>query len=171
MWKGLIYKIINFYKEMLYGAFHNSCTTFSLNLYGVEAMKIKYKCELCNTLFQFAKTLEKHIETEHIEINKIDYFRKYLLKEPDEKYGKCLVCGEPLETNGSKFAFFYENGFRRHVHRKCSQPTKEHWILMFGEEEGLKKWNHYCELQSKSNTFEYKKEKYGWTKEDFDAYN
>lgn len=134
-------------------------------------MKIKYKCEICNTYFQFAKTLEKHIEAEHIETNKIDYFRKYLLKEPDEKYGKCLVCGEPLETNGRKFAFFYENGFRRHVHRKCSQPTKEHWILMFGEEEGLKKWNHYCELQSKSNTFEYKKQKYGWTKEDFDNFN
>lgn len=134
-------------------------------------MKIKYKCELCNKPFQFAKTLEKHIETEHIETNKIDYFRKYLLKEPDEKYGKCLVCGEPLETNGRKFAFFYENGFRRHVHRKCSQPTKEHWILMFGEKIGLEKWNRYCELQSKSNTFEYKKQKYGWTKEDFDSYN
>lgn len=156
---------------MLCGAFHNSCTTFSLNLYGVEAMKIKYKCELCNTPFKFAKTLEKHIETEHTETNKIDYFRKYLLKEPDEKYGKCLVCGEPLETNGRKFAFFYENGFRRHVHRKCSHPTKEHWILMFGEKVGLEKWNNYCKLQSISNTYEYKKEKYGWSKEDFDDYN
>lgn len=156
---------------MLCGAFHFNCTTFSFNLYGVEAMKIKYKCELCNAPFQFAKTLEKHIETEHIETNKIDYFRKYLLKIPDEKYGKCLVCGEPLETNGSKFAFFYENGFRRHTHRKCSKPTKEHWILMFGEKAGLEKWNNYCKLQSKSNTYEYKKEKFGWTKEDFDNYN
>ena len=42
---------------------------------------------------------------------------------------------------------------------------------MFGEEEGLKKWNHYCELQSKSNKFEYKKEKYGWTEEDFNNFN
>lgn len=156
---------------MLYGAFHNICTTFSLNLYGVKVMKIKYKCELCNNPFQFAKTLEKHIETEHIETNKIDYFRKYLLKEQDEKYGKCLVCGEPLETNGSKFAFSYENGFRRHVHRKCSQPTKEHWILMFGEKVGLEKWNNYCKLQSISNTYEYKKEKYKWSKEDFDNFN
>ena len=83
--------------------------------------------------FKFAKTLEKHIESIHKKIDKVNYFRQYLLKKPDEKYGKCLVCGEPLETNGSRFAFFYENGFRRHVHRKCSQPTKEHWILMFGE--------------------------------------
>lgn len=134
-------------------------------------MKIKYKCEICNAPFQFAKTLEKHIETEHIEINKVDYFGKYLLKEPDEKYGKCLVCGEPLETNERKFAFFYENGFRSHTHRKCSQPTKEHWILMFGEKVGLEKWNNYCKLQSKTNTYEYKKEKFGWTKDDFDNYN
>lgn len=134
-------------------------------------MKIKYNCELCNAPFQYAKTLEKHIETEHIETNKIEYFKKYLLKQPDEKYGKCLVCGELLETNGRKFAFCYENGFRRHVHRKCSQPTKEHWILMFGEKAGLEKWNNYCKLQSKSNTYDYKKEKFGWTKEDFDNYN
>ena len=107
--------------------------------------------------FRYSKHLQKHVEDNHKNVGTVEYFRKYLLKNPDEKYGKCLVCGEPLETNGRKFAFFYENGFRRHVHRKCSQPTKEHWILMFGEEEGLKKWNHYCELQSKSNKFEYKK--------------
>lgn len=121
--------------------------------------------------FKFAKTLEKHIESIHQEIDKVNYFRQYLLKQPDEKYGKCLVCGEPLETNNRKFAFFYENGFRSHTHRKCAQPSKEHWILMFGEKLGIEKWNHYCELQSKSNTFEYKKEKYGWTKNDFDNYN
>ena len=121
--------------------------------------------------FCYAKTLERHIEDLHTDTNKVDYFRQYLLKQPDEKYGKCLVCGEPLETNGRKFAFSYENGFRRHVHRKCSQPTKEHWILIFGEKAGLEKWNNYCKLQSKSNTYEYKKEKFGWTKEDFDNYN
>ena len=42
---------------------------------------------------------------------------------------------------------------------------------MFGEKAGLEKWNNYCKLQSKSNTYEYKKEKFGWTKEDFDNYN
>ena len=42
---------------------------------------------------------------------------------------------------------------------------------MFGEKVGLEKWNNYCKLQSKSNTYEYKKEKFGWTKEDFDNYN
>ena len=81
-----------------------------------------------------------------------------------------MICGEPLEVKRRNFSFIWKTGFSKHWHQKCSTATKEHWILMFGEE-GLKKWNHYCELQSKTNTFEYKKEKYGWTKEDFDAYN
>lgn len=134
-------------------------------------MKIKYKCEICKNLLCSAPKFEKHIDEEHKEIGKVLYFQKYLLKIPDEKYGKCLVCGELLDTNGSKFSFKYENGFRCHTHRKCSKPTKKHWILMFGEKEGIEKWNRYCELQSKSNTFEYKKEKYGWAKTQFDEYN
>lgn len=122
-------------------------------------------------MFKYKKTLEKHIDDLHKNVDKVEYFKEYLLSQPDEKFGKCLVCGEPLETNGRKFSFTYSTGFRRHVHRRCSQPTKEHWILMFGKEEGLKKWTHYCDLQSKTNTFEYKKEKYGWTKEQFDEFN
>lgn len=49
--------------------------------------------------------------------------------------------------------------------------TKEKAIEKYGEEKGLEIWNNYCEKQSKTNTFEYKKEKYGWTLEQFDEYN
>ena len=54
---------------------------------------------------------------------------------------------------------------------KSKAVTKENLIKRYGEEEGLKRWKSYCERQSKTNTFEYKKEKYGWTKEQFDEYN
>lgn len=54
---------------------------------------------------------------------------------------------------------------------KSKAVTKENLIKRYGEEEGLKRWESYCERQSKTNTFEYKKEKYGWTKEQFDEYN
>ena len=121
--------------------------------------------------FRYSKHLQKHVEDNHKNVGTVEYFRRYILKEPDEKFGKCLICGEPLEVKRRNFSFIWKTGFSKHWHQKCSTATKEHWILMFGEEEGLKKWNHYCELQSKTNTFEYKKEKYGWTKEDFDAYN
>ena len=108
---------------MLCGAFHFNCTTFSLNLYGVEAMKIKYKCELCNTPFQFAKTLEKHIETEHIETNKIDYFRKYLL---DENKKLCA------ERNGYKIYYIWNNDYlndKDGVVEKCVNIIKENCNL------------------------------------------
>ena len=40
-----------------------------------------------------------------------------------------------------------------------------------GQDIGLRKWKEYCDKQAKSNTFEYKRDKYGWTKEKFDEYN
>lgn len=49
--------------------------------------------------------------------------------------------------------------------------TKEKFINMYGEDEGKKRWDSYCKKQSETNTYEYKHEKYGWTKEQFDEYN
>lgn len=49
--------------------------------------------------------------------------------------------------------------------------TKEKAIKKYGEERGLEIWNRYIDKQSKSNTYEYKKEKYGWSKKEFDEYN
>jgi hypothetical protein len=49
--------------------------------------------------------------------------------------------------------------------------TKNRSIELYGEEEGIKRWRSYCELQSTTNTFEYKQQKYGWTKDQFGAYN
>jgi hypothetical protein len=46
--------------------------------------------------------------------------------------------------------------------------TEKNLIKKWGEEKGKIKWKEYCEKQSISNTFEYKKEKYGWSKEEFD---
>ena len=59
---------------MLCGAFHNSCTTFSLNLYGVEAMKIKY------------------IQKEIVEVSKFDDLSKNDHRQ--KYYYKCDECGK-----------------------------------------------------------------------------
>lgn len=55
--------------------------------------------------------------------------------------------------------------------RKNHGITLDKMISKYGEEEGLKKWNSYCKTQSLTNTFEYKKEKLGWSKEDFEKFN
>jgi hypothetical protein len=49
--------------------------------------------------------------------------------------------------------------------------TKIKMIDRYGEDEGLKRWNNYCKKQSVTNTFEYKKNKYGWTEQDYKKYN
>jgi hypothetical protein len=54
---------------------------------------------------------------------------------------------------------------------KQSVNTLENMIRIYGEEEGQKRWDSYRNKQAVTNTFEYKKEKYGWTEEDFDKYN
>lgn len=49
--------------------------------------------------------------------------------------------------------------------------TLKNLIKRHGEKEGQRKWDEYRNKQSLVNTFEYKKEKYGWTKKQFDEFN
>lgn len=49
--------------------------------------------------------------------------------------------------------------------------TREKAIKKYGEEEGLKIWDSYVAKQAKTNTYEYKHEKYGWSQEQFNDYN
>jgi len=49
--------------------------------------------------------------------------------------------------------------------------TIENLIKKHGSDIGEKKWKEYCDKQANSNTFEYKRDKYGWSKEKFDEYN
>lgn len=59
----------------------------------------------------------------------------------------------------------------KEIYQNNKKNTKSNFIKKYGKEEGIKRWNVYRNKQSKSNTFEYKKEKYGWTREEFDEYN
>jgi len=49
--------------------------------------------------------------------------------------------------------------------------TEENLIKKWGDELGREKWIEYCNKQALSNKFEYKNEKYGWTREQFKEYN
>lgn len=49
--------------------------------------------------------------------------------------------------------------------------TRETAIEKYGLTEGIERWNQYRQKQSTKNTFEYKRDKYGWSKEEFDTYN
>lgn len=49
--------------------------------------------------------------------------------------------------------------------------TEKSMIKKWGEELGIQKWNEYKRKQSVTNTFEYKKKKFNWNKEQFDEFN
>jgi len=44
-------------------------------------------------------------------------------------------------------------------------------IQKYGEEIGQQRWESYKQKQAITNSFEYKQQRYGWTKEEFDEYN
>lgn len=70
-----------------------------------------------------------------------------------------------------QYAFDIPNNiFNEYVHKRQAL-TKDRMIKLYGEEIGLEKWNAYRQKQSITNTFKYKQEKYGMTKEEFDEYN
>lgn len=55
--------------------------------------------------------------------------------------------------------------------KELKKVTLENLIKKYGTEEGTEKWNRYRERQAHSNSFEYKQEKHGWTKDQYDDYN
>lgn len=71
----------------------------------------------------------------------------------------------------TKYAFKIPNDVYDRENNKLNARTLENFVAKYGEEEGKKRWDSYVNKCSVTNTFEYKQEKYGWTKEQFDEYN
>lgn len=57
------------------------------------------------------------------------------------------------------------------VRSKLSTNKLSAWIDRYGETEGTQRYNEYKQMLADKNTFEYKQQKYGWSKEEFDQYN
>jgi hypothetical protein len=100
---------------------------------------------------------------------------------------KCLECGfETEKLQWTHFKFKCTGRFKNCKEYKEVYPnapltdpklkakykiTEDSLREKYGEEEGKRRWDSYREKQAVSNSFEYKKEKYGWTKEQFNEYN
>jgi hypothetical protein len=100
---------------------------------------------------------------------------------------KCLECGfETLRLQWSHFKYNctgkFANGkeyLKTYPNASLVDPylaksyalTLDKFIQKYGDVEGKRRWESYRKKQSYSNSFEYKKEKHGWTKEQFDEYN
>lgn len=69
-----------------------------------------------------------------------------------------------------KFAFLVtDSDFS--LQKKKHGITLEKMIHIYGKDGGTQKWLSYCEQQKVTNCFEYKHEKFGWTRENFINYN
>jgi very-short-patch-repair endonuclease len=100
---------------------------------------------------------------------------------------KCLECGlEAPRLQWTHFKFNctgkFNNGkeyMQAHLGaqvvsedlKKRCVVTLESLTKKYGEKEGKIKFESYRIKQSVSNSYEYKKEKYGWSQDDFDKYN
>lgn len=78
--------------------------------------------------------------------------------------------GMELSEYMDKFNLSKIDLISKQIHSKLGF-TKKKAIEMYGEQHGLIKWNEYCRKQAETNTFEYKKEKYGMTESEFKQYN
>lgn len=100
---------------------------------------------------------------------------------------KCQECGfESSRLQWTHFKYNCTGRFKNSKEYKKAYPnavlvdpelakktavTKENLIRKYGDVEGLKRWKTYKEKQSSTNSFEYKQEKYGWNREQFNEYN
>ena len=100
---------------------------------------------------------------------------------------KCLECG--FETNRLQWTHFRYKCTGKFTNSKeyrkaypdavlvspelaaTTSVTKDGLIKKYGKELGILKWDEYRKKQAYSNSFAYKREKHGWSKEQFDEYN
>ena len=71
----------------------------------------------------------------------------------------------------TKYAFNIPDDIAKQWVNQNTAMTFKNMIKKYGDEEGTKRWNNYCNRQRLTNEFEYKKEKHGWSADKFDSFN
>jgi len=97
---------------------------------------------------------------------------------------KCEICGKKfkvitrthLKTHGLSVKEYKERYPNAETHlltirKKLSTNREDYWVEKHGPEEGKRRYEEYKNFLAEKNTFEYKKEKYGWTEEKFKQFN
>ena len=132
-----------------------------------------HKCLICgyepdelDNKSKKSRAMVKHVEKEH-GLTQHEYHITYILKTNDDL---CLLCKKNERTYKgwtSGYLPFCVDCNKKNM----GGHSKEILILKYGEVDGARRWKQYCDKQAYTNTFEYKKEKHGMTREEFDIYN
>ena len=146
----------------------------------------KNKCRICNDVVYYYDSTFKILK----KTKKIDLHNKSCdtQKNLDREYylsvcEDCLIKKIPEYQTKNKSRVFnqmnYITEFAFNIPHEIALKwmkekyaiTETNLIKKWGDEIGKQKWIEYCKKQSLTNTYEYKKEKYGWSKDEFDEYN
>lgn len=97
---------------------------------------------------------------------------------------KCEICGKKfktitrthLKTHGFSVSDYKDKYPSAETHsvatrKKLSTNREEYWVEKHGSEEGKKKYLEYKKFLADKNTFDYKKQKYKWSMEQFQEFN
>lgn len=141
-------------------------------------------CKICKDVIYFESTKFRKSKMDKIEIVNKSH---RLFKEIFNKKYYLSVCEDCLKIKYpsfdykkrifntmneiTKFAFNIPSEISDEWVKENVGVTLDKFIKLYGEEKGKLKWEKYCDRQSETNKFEYKKIKYGWTDEDFTTYN
>jgi hypothetical protein len=143
------------------------------------------RCRMCRNPVYYYDSAFLLSETGKLKLHKKscltskDLDRKYFLSVCEdclcEKYPEYNLKNKSRVFNHMNYITEYAFNIPREVSlewaKKSYAITEENLIKKYGEVIGKKRWGDYCNKQSVKNTFEYKKNKYGWTREKFDEYN
>lgn len=119
------------------------------------------ECKICKKVFDRQILFTNHLKSIH-NMNFIEHYDIHIKKDGDDL---CKICGE--KTYYSKELKKYSPLCKKHI----SGVSLEKLIIKYGNDIGTEKFNLYCEKQSTKNTYEFKKEKYGWTEDQFKKFN
>lgn len=127
---------------------------------------MSYTCLICGFVSvgknesQMLKAMTQHIHQKH-NISSEDYYTKYINSD-------CLC---PLCKKHNRKYLNIRDGFRTFCVNCSRGQSLEKFIIRHGDVKGLLLWNEYRKIQAYTNSYEYKKEKYGMTIEEFTRYN
>lgn len=137
------------------------------------------RCKVCGGDIEYSDTKIKYTRN-GIKITGKSYLS--FKKVGDKQYNLC-VCEHCLKEKfnitktafnvmceTTKFAFDIPDDVYLSARRRYAL-SEDTFVSKYGEQDGKKLYKKYCERQAETNTFEYKKKKYGWTEEDFKKYN
>lgn len=144
------------------------------------------KCKYCDgpiyyydSIFRLDRNYNLYVDKKSYLTSKELFGNKYYLSVCEE----CLTKKYPYyqELNKSRvfnriceitcYAFDIPDDISKQWKKENYSITLKTLVQKHGTERGEEIWENYCKKQSESNKFEYKKEKYGWSEEQFKNYN